>query len=359
MTDQPSKCANLAETSIPQFIVSCALMVWLLICYLPQWARIISRQSAEGLSTLYVLLGSLSGVCAVGNILMLPSSAVEMGCCRHNTRFACVSGLLGVLQVVFGIGCFWVILFMYVYYSEEEAEAQAAGRRSSFSGPERTFRRARRAYLILLVACAFAFAILLSSAIVLNRFPWLAQGWADILGIAVAVFACVQWVPQTWTTWHLGHLGSLSLPSLCLMAPYTCIFGINMIIRLGLRGWSAWIVYVLVGTMQVLLAGMGISFAVRDRKKPKGERKPSVPAEDDCAASPSFDSRWNLYASRARAASSLSQGTRSTRSGVAPDERRPLLASCAADIPDYQTTPTASRSRTDERDRCRLERAQD
>ncbi|RMX75942.1 hypothetical protein D0867_16700, partial [Hortaea werneckii] len=182
--------------------------------------------------------------------------------------------------------------------------------------------------------------------IVLNRFPWLAQGWADILGIAVAVFACVQWVPQTWTTWHLGHLGSLSLPSLCLMAPYTCIFGINMIIRLGLRGWSAWIVYVLVGTMQVLLAGMGISFAVRDRKKPKGERKPSVPAEDDCAASPSFDSRWNLYASRARAASSLSQGTRSTRSGVAPDERRPLLASCAADIPDYQTTPTASRSRT-------------
>ncbi|KAI7530580.1 hypothetical protein KC331_g14587 [Hortaea werneckii] len=248
---------------------------------------------------------------------------------------------------------------MYVYYSEEEAEAQAAGRRSSFSGPERTFRRARRAYLILLVACAFAFAILLSSAIILNRFPWLAQSWADILGIAVAIFACVQWVPQTWTTWHLGHLGSLILPSLCLMVPYTWIFGINMIIRLGLRGWSAWIVYVLVGTMQVLLAGMGICFAVRDHQKPKDERKASVPAEDDCAASPSFDSRWNLYASRARASSSLSRGARSTRSDVAPDERRPLLASSAAERPDYQTTPTASRSRTEERDTCRTERAQD
>ncbi|KAI7508195.1 hypothetical protein KC347_g6298 [Hortaea werneckii] len=356
---EPSKCAHLAEPSIPQFIVSCALMVWLLICYLPQWARIISRQSAEGLSTLYVLLGSLSGVCAVGNILMLPSSAVEMGCCRHTTRFACVSGLLGVLQVVFGIGCFWVILFMYVYYSEEEAEAQAAGRRSSFSGPDRTFRRARRAYLILLVACAFAFAILLSSAIILNRFPWLAQGWADILGIAVAVFACVQWVPQTWTTWHLGHLGSLSLLSLCLMAPYAWIFGVNMIIRLGFRGWSAWIVYVLVGTMQVLLAGMGIVFAVRGHRKPKDGLKASVPAGNDSAPSPNFDGRWNLYASRSRAASSLSRGARSTRSNIAPDERRPLLASCAAERPDYQTTPTASRSRTDETDRCHIERAQD
>ncbi|KAI7218569.1 hypothetical protein KC333_g3504 [Hortaea werneckii] len=356
---EPSKCAHLAEPSIPQFIVSCALMVWLLICYLPQWARIISRQSAEGLSTLYVLLGSLSGVCAVGNILMLPSSAVEMGCCRHNTRFACVSGLLGVLQVVFGIGCFWVILFMYVYYSEEEAEAQAAGRRSSFSGPERTFRRARRAYLILLVACAFAFAILLSSAIILNRFPWLAQGWADILGIAVAIFACVQWVPQTWTTWHLGDLGSLSLPSLCLMAPYTWIFGINMIIRLGFRGWSAWIVYVLVGTMQVLLAGMGICFAVRDHQKPREERKASVSAEDDCAANPRSDSRWDLYASRARASSSLSRGARSMRSDIAPDERRPLLASCTAERPDYQTTHITSRSVTEEREKCRTERAQD
>jgi hypothetical protein len=84
-------------------------MGWLLICYLPQWARIVSRKSAEGLSTYYILLGSLSGVCAVANIMMLPSSAVELGCCRVNARFACISGLLGMLQVIFGIACFWVV----------------------------------------------------------------------------------------------------------------------------------------------------------------------------------------------------------------------------------------------------------
>lgn len=86
-----------------------ALMCWLLICYLPQWYRIVSRKSAEGLSTLYILLGSLSGVCAVGNIMMLPSSAVELECCQTNTRFACISSLLGMLQVIFGIACFWVV----------------------------------------------------------------------------------------------------------------------------------------------------------------------------------------------------------------------------------------------------------
>lgn len=108
---------------------------------------------------------------------------------------------------------------MYVYYAEEEAEAEMHHRRASLSGPERTFRRARKAYLVLLCACGFAFGIMIVSAVVSHRFPWLSQAWADILGVAVAVLACIQWVPQALTTWHLGHLGSLSLASLCLSAP--------------------------------------------------------------------------------------------------------------------------------------------
>jgi hypothetical protein len=108
---------------------------------------------------------------------------------------------------------------MYVYYSEEEADAEIHGRRPSISGPGRTIRRARRAWIVLIVACAFALAVLLVSALILNRSPWLSQGWADILGIAVAIFACVQWIPQIYTTWHLGHLGSLSAIGLILQCP--------------------------------------------------------------------------------------------------------------------------------------------
>ncbi|KAI1614737.1 hypothetical protein EDD36DRAFT_163498 [Exophiala viscosa] len=287
-------------------------MGWLLICYIPQWGRIVSRKSAEGLSTYYILLGSLSGVCAVGNIMMLPSSAVEIGCCRTNTQFACISGLLGMLQVIFGIACFWVVLFMYVYYSEEEADAELRGHRPSISGPDRTFRRAKRAWRVLITACSFAFAVLLVSAMILHRFPWVAQTWADILGVAVAAFACVQWVPQVRTTWHLGHLGSLSPVSLVLMAPYTWIFGINMIIRVGLTGWSAWIVYVLVGTMQIILVGMAIGFTIRDRRLAKEGKQ-------HCATPAQFEG-WNTWTGDRRP-SQVSFAP----SGIAPDERSPLV----------------------------------
>lgn len=107
--NDPERCVVLSTPSIPQFVVSCLLVGWLLISYIPQWTRIISRASAEGLSTFYILLGSLSGVCAVGNILMLPSTEADMGCCTINSRFACISGLFGTIQVIFGVVCFWVV----------------------------------------------------------------------------------------------------------------------------------------------------------------------------------------------------------------------------------------------------------
>ncbi|KAH9820882.1 PQ loop repeat-containing protein [Teratosphaeria destructans] len=232
----PDDCRRLEEPSIPQLIISCALMVWLLLCYLPQWQRIVSRRSAEGLSTLYILLGSLSGVCAIGNIMMLPSSAVDIGCCRTSTAFACINGLLGILQVTFGISCFWVVLFMYVYYSEQEADAAIRGRRPSVSGPDETFQRARQAWIVLMIACGFALALLLVA-----------------------------------TTWRRGHLGSLSAWGLCLQAPYTWAFGTSMLVRVGFAGWSVWVVYFIVGAMQLVLISFAIVFAIRDEHKPKAE----------------------------------------------------------------------------------------
>lgn len=115
-------------------------------------------------------------------------------------------------------------MFLYVYFSEEEADAELHGRRRSLSSPDRTFRRARRAIRLLIIVVAFAFAVMLISAVILNRFPWYSQEWANVLGICVACFACVQWVPQVWTTIHLGHLGSLSLASICMGAPVSIFF---------------------------------------------------------------------------------------------------------------------------------------
>ncbi|KAF3171314.1 hypothetical protein TWF225_005464 [Orbilia oligospora] len=259
-----ARCDELKSPSTTSFVISCGLIFWTIASYIPQYARIIRRQSAEGLSTLYILLGASSGVCAVANILVLPSSQVDMGCCRSNDTYPCIAGLLGMVQVINGVACFWGVMFLYIYYAREEAEAERTGRRPSMASQMRTYRRARKAWFVLFFVFAWALFILLISAIIMHRFPWYAQNWADFLGVLVAALACTQWLPQVFTTWHLGHLGSLSVAMLALSTPSTWIFGFSLISRVGFAGWSAWIVYVLVGTMQLILIGTAIFFAIRD-----------------------------------------------------------------------------------------------
>lgn len=142
-------------------------------------------------------------------------------------------------------------LLMYFYYSD--SLPRTTPQHLQTPNPVRNFRRTRQAEQVLLVSNGFAMLILAISAIILHSFPGASQTWADILGISLAIGACLQWLPQIITTWHLGHLGSLSPVALCLTTPYTWIFGISMIARVGTSGWSAWIVYVLVGLMQVVL----------------------------------------------------------------------------------------------------------
>jgi hypothetical protein len=83
-----------------------------------------------------------------------------------------------------------------------------------------------------------------------------------------------------------------------------------MVVRTGLRGWSSWIVYIIVGFMQVGLIIMGIMFNMKDREKQHSEDHGKAPSLLDHFKVPG----WN------RSSQSVAS------SSVPPDERRPLLA---------------------------------
>lgn len=102
----PDSCAKLESPNIPAFVLAVIIVVGILISYLPQHLRIVLRRSSEGLSPYFVLLGTTSGTFALANILTLPRSQADIECCHHISRFACVSGLLGIAQVFVQWSCF-------------------------------------------------------------------------------------------------------------------------------------------------------------------------------------------------------------------------------------------------------------
>jgi hypothetical protein len=113
--------------------------------------------------------------------------------------------------------------------------------------------------------------IIILSAIFLLWAPGALQTWATILGVCAATLACIQYIPQLWTTYRLQHVMSLSVPMMCIQTPGSFVFAASLGMRLGWEGWSAWGVYIVTGILQGGLLFMGIGFEIRDRKKRQEE----------------------------------------------------------------------------------------
>lgn len=76
----------------------------MLVSYLPQHIRIISRGTSEGISPYFVLLGVTSATSGFANILTLPQSRQDVACCQELDTFHCMAGLLGIAQ----LGVQWI-----------------------------------------------------------------------------------------------------------------------------------------------------------------------------------------------------------------------------------------------------------
>jgi hypothetical protein len=101
--DMTEHCRALAHPSIPATILAAVLVLGIVASYVPQHVKIYTRRSSEGLSPWWVLLGGLSSITAIANILVLPTSRADIRCCKEVNGGACAAALLGVAQ----IGCQW------------------------------------------------------------------------------------------------------------------------------------------------------------------------------------------------------------------------------------------------------------
>jgi len=93
--------------------------------------------------------------------------------------------------------------------------------------------------------------------------------WATALGVCAALLACVQYIPQLYTTWRLQHVMSLSIPMMLIQTPGSFVFAASLIIRYGIAGWSSWGMFIVTGILQGCLLTMAIRFELKDRHKAK------------------------------------------------------------------------------------------
>lgn len=136
------------------------------------------------------------------------------------------------------------------------------------------------------------FVVAIISIILVFKHPEQTQSWADILGTIAGVLAAIQYIPQIYFTWKLGDLKSLSILTLVIQAPGAFLFAFSLALRVGVQGWSTWLVYIVTGLLQIVLLVMGIQFWLDKRRKRQNERaadaeRRQMEAEEDFSAVPS------------------------------------------------------------------------
>lgn len=130
--------------------------------------------------------------------------------------------------------------------------------------PAPSYRTALLVTTTSIIHLALTFAL---SLIILARYPRHLHTWATALGVLATVLASVQYLPQLHTTWRRKDVGSLSIPMMCVQTPGSFVWAGSLAARVGVKGWSAWVVYVVTGCLQGVLLGMGVWFEVGRRRK--------------------------------------------------------------------------------------------
>lgn len=283
-TQKPPSVANVVG---PNSII----VIGLLISYLPQHYRIISRGTSEGISPYFVLLGTTSATAGFANILTLPKSIQDVGCCKELETFECVAGVLGVVQLGVQWACFtfmsvscscfhyariinclarfvlFLVFFRYTNANVPEAELEEAAEEP----------RWQTALMVATIVLVHMLLTIVLSAVFALIFPSFLGNWAIFNGVLAAVLAAIQYIPQITMTYHLKHVGSLSIPMMCIQTPGGFLFAASLAARLGWAGWSTWGIFLLTAIMQGILLSMALYYVFATDDSAGEASRPPMP----------------------------------------------------------------------------------
>ncbi|KAK5165207.1 uncharacterized protein LTR77_009305 [Saxophila tyrrhenica] len=283
-TTASDQCAHLQHPNPATVTLASIILVGILISYLPQHIKIISRHSSEGLSPWWVLLGGLSSIAAIGNILVLPASREDVKCCKEVTGGECAAALLGVAQIGLQWGCFmfmcvchpslkfctghgrdetikantaYSVMLFLIFFPTRSTPADLSISTPSLSSTTTPPRR-RDALLVTLLILAAFLATGLTSLATLAVYPHHTQSLANALGTIAGTLSGIQYLPQIYFTWKLKSVKSLSVVTMLIQVPGAFLFAFSLFLRVGWEGWSTWGVYVVTGCLQGVLLGLAV-----------------------------------------------------------------------------------------------------
>jgi uncharacterized protein with PQ loop repeat len=216
---------------------SIVIIVGIFITFTPQQVRIVKRRSSLGISPHFMLLGIVSGISQLINIIILQVPVLDD--CKRGSE-TCSSDVLGIVQVsvlTMSLALNWCLFLMYY---PRPWNASAEGRH--------------------VISCVRLFYMFVGLCmVVIPVFVIAGKGWTrgmgQFFGIFCTLLSCVQYLPQIYRTWHTKHIGALSVTTLIIQAPGSFFFAYTLAVRPS-TDITTWGSFFISGTFQVMLVAL-------------------------------------------------------------------------------------------------------
>ena len=254
--------------SIINDIVGIIFIVSLIIIYIPQFHKIVKYKSSRGFNPWFMFFGHTRSFWTMSNTLVY---YINGWWTCHGTK-ECGESFLGFGLVIVQWMLFFIMYIMYLKYLHD---------------PNASYYKNYQVSHRQLAYLTFFLSILLGMMdLVINLVLLWYNNWhnpvkpssltlsTSIFEILILVFFLVHYVPQIWTTYKLQDAGSISLLTLSLMCPGTFLWTIYLALQGKFVHMNAdagnpivWVPYLVVGTMQGVLLGMGVYYERKKRKR--------------------------------------------------------------------------------------------
>ncbi|KAF9444300.1 hypothetical protein P691DRAFT_796654 [Macrolepiota fuliginosa MF-IS2] len=261
-------------------IMTAVVIVGIAFSYAPQHYRIISAKSSEGLSPLFLLLGSTSSAAGMWNMITMQWSITK--CCRVVGWGSCIEMSAGVFQLFLQWSCFTFIFMLYMkFYPEHLKYIELDIEAPDLELPPMQVKTPIlssewRASLVCawitfghFLFSGFTTVYLMTTATPTPApnvpLPPQVQTWATFLGVTSAILAAIQYAPQIIHTYRHKVVGALSIVTMCIQSPGSVLMILSIALRPG-TNWTSWFTFLVAGTMQAFLLVMCLAWKVRQRK---------------------------------------------------------------------------------------------
>ncbi len=230
-----TSCSIYRDPLKSTFITSVFISIGIVISYVPQHVKIIQTRSSVGLSPVFLLLSSLSGIAATSNLILL--SFISLPCCSELSTFECVNSQISLIQVGLQTLSTLLVVLLCVLLTNTPDDFYV------YEEVARVWRHITSFMIFMIITLIVASLFFTNDSILL---------YAKVLGVFSTTVAIIQYLPQLKTTWTLKRSGSLSIPMMCVQTPGGFIWTATLMLKPG-SNWSSWLPFLTAATLQSAL----------------------------------------------------------------------------------------------------------